>query len=58
MDGIEILGDAVGAGGFADIYRGRLQGELIAVKMLKVYERSDIDKLLKVRPKFGIFDVS
>jgi len=47
LDQIEILGDAVGGGGFADIFKGRLQGQAIAVKVLKVYQKSDIEKLLK-----------
>jgi len=47
LDGIEILGDAVEGGGFADIFKGRLRGQEIAVKMLKVYQKSDIEKLLK-----------
>ena len=51
LDRIEILGDAVGGGGFADIFKGRLQGQAIAVKMLKVYQKSDIEKLLKVTVK-------
>ena len=51
LDGIEILGDAVEGGGFADIFKGRLRGQEIAVKMLKVYQKSDIEKLLKVTLK-------
>jgi hypothetical protein len=58
LKGIEILGDAVGGGGFADIFKGRLWNQMIAVKMLKVYERSDIDKLLKVMLKPVIFYVN
>lgn len=55
LKGIEIIGDAVGGGGFADIFKGRLQGQEIAVKVLKVYQKSDIEKLLKVTLKYGIF---
>jgi hypothetical protein len=55
LKGIEIIGDAVGGGGFADIFKGRLRGEEIAVKMLKVYQKSDIEKLLKVMLKYAIF---
>ena len=51
LEGIEIVGDAVGGGGFADIFKGRLLDQEIAVKVLKVYQKSDIEKLLKVRLK-------
>jgi hypothetical protein len=52
LKGIEIVGDAVGGGGFADIFKGRLQNHEIAVKVLKVYQKSDIEKLLKVRLQY------
>ena len=55
LQGIEIRGDAVGGGGFADIFKGRLRNQQIAVKVLKVYEKSDIEKLLKVMLKYVIF---
>ena len=55
LNGIEIIGDAVGGGGFADIFKGRLRDQEIAVKMLKVYQKSDIEKLLKVTLKYAIF---
>ena len=49
LKGIKILGDTVAGGGFADIFKGQLWDQNIAVKMLKVYETSDIDKFLRVR---------
>ena len=55
LKGIEIIGDAVEGGGFADIFKGRLQDQEIAVKVLKVYQKSDIKKLLKVTLKYAIF---
>jgi hypothetical protein len=51
---IDIIGDAVGGGGFADIFKGQLWGQEIAVKILKVYQKSDIEKLLKVTSKFVV----
>ena len=48
LKGIQIIGDAVGGGGFADIYKGWLWNQEIAVKVLKVYQKSDMEKLLKV----------
>ena len=55
LDRVEIIGDAVGGGGFADIFKGRLLDQEIAVKVLKVYQKSDIEKLLKVMLKYAIF---
>jgi hypothetical protein len=55
LEGIDIIGDAVGGGGFADVFQGRLRYEEIAVKVLRVYQKSDIQKLLKVRLKYVIF---
>ena len=55
LKGVEIIGDAVGGGGFADIFKGRLRDQEIAVKVLKVYQKSDIEKLLKVTLKYAIF---
>jgi hypothetical protein len=54
LKGIKIIGDAVG-GGFADVFKGRLWDQNIAVKVLKVYQKSDIEKLLKVLLKYAIF---
>jgi len=47
LDGIELIGNPVAAGGFADVYKGRLEGQEIATKVLRVYQKSDIEKLLK-----------
>ena len=35
-------------GGFADIWKGELQGRYVAVKVLRVYSTSDIGKITKV----------
>lgn len=48
LKGIELEEDPVAGGGFGEVHKGRLQGKLIAVKVLRVYQRSDIAKLLKV----------
>ena len=39
---------AVARGGYGDVWRGMFQGKPIAVKVLHVYERSNLVKLLKV----------
>jgi hypothetical protein len=52
LKGIEFIGEhAVTAGGFGEVWKGRLQGQIVAVKVLKVYETSDMQKLLKVNIK-------
>jgi len=47
LSGMKIKGDAVAGGGFGDVYKGSFKGYEIAVKVLKVYQKSDIHKLLK-----------
>lgn len=48
LKGIELEEDPVAGGGFGEVHKGRLEGRHIAVKVLRVYQRSDIAKLLKV----------
>jgi predicted unusual protein kinase regulating ubiquinone biosynthesis (AarF/ABC1/UbiB family) len=38
----------VAGGSYGDVYKGLLQGKQIAVKVLRMYQDSDIVKLLKV----------
>ena len=48
LDGINLRGNPVAGGGFGDVWKGDLVGQMIAIKVLKVYDKSDRDKLLKV----------
>jgi hypothetical protein len=48
LRGVEMDQLPVAHGGFGDVYKGRWQEKLIAVKVMKVYQNSDTDKLLKV----------
>jgi hypothetical protein len=47
-----MVGHPVDRGGFGDVYRGLLHGQDIAVKALRVYQTSDLVKLLKVVLEF------
>lgn len=47
LTGIEVHGDPVAGGGFGDVYKGKYQKQEIALKVLKVYQKSDMEKLLK-----------
>jgi len=47
LKGIQVDGDPVEGGGFGDVYKGRFGGQVIALKVLKVYQKSDMQKLLK-----------
>ena len=50
LNGVELVGgDAVAGGGYGDVWKGSLQDELLAVKVVKVYQKSDVVKLLKVQ---------
>jgi len=44
LKGIEIIGDAVGGGGFADVFKGQFRDQQIAVKVMRVYVKSDVEK--------------
>ena len=49
LTGIEFVGDgAVDGGGFGDVWKGRFGDQFLAMKVLKVYVKSDINELLKV----------
>ena len=48
LRGVEMDQLPVAHGGFGDVYKGRWQGKLIGVKVMKMYQNSDTDRLLKV----------
>lgn len=48
LESVQIEGDAVASGSFGEVYRGRLGGQEIAVKILRVFQKSDMEKLLRV----------
>jgi hypothetical protein len=41
-------GDPIARGSFGDVWRGQICGREVAIKVLRVYQRSDAQKLLKV----------
>jgi len=48
--GISLVEDnPVFAGGFADIYKGRLGDRFVCLKMIRVFESSQVDYVVKVR---------
>jgi hypothetical protein len=56
LKGLKLAGRAAVAGGaFGDIWMGDLRGQQISVKILKVYQRSDKNKLLKVSLYFELY---
>jgi len=48
LEGIEIIGDAIGGGGFADIFKGRLLDQYITVKMLKQHSTISFKKKMRL----------
>ena len=40
-------------GGCAEVYKGEHQGRKVAVKVLKVYQTSDLDKIKRVSYRRG-----
>ena len=51
LKGVHMEGHPVAGGGYGDVYKGLLQGKQIAVKVLRIYQDSDLVKLLKVASK-------
>jgi hypothetical protein len=58
-DDVQLIGtDPVAAGTFGDVWKGSIGGrEAIAVKVLRVYEKSDVKKLLKVPSFYASVDL-
>lgn len=49
LDNVKLVGeDPVAAGGFADIYKGNLQDQHVCLKVIRIYQASRVDYLLKV----------
>ena len=48
LKGIQVDDDPVEGGSFGDVYKGRLGNQDIALKVLKVYQMTDMNKLLRV----------
>jgi hypothetical protein len=49
LKGIAVEGDPAAGGGFGDVYKGRLGGQEIAIKVLRVFRQKDMDKLRRVK---------
>ena len=52
---IAIEAHPVARGGYGDVYKGLLHGQEIAVKALRIYQDSDLAKLLKVSFDLRLF---
>jgi hypothetical protein len=57
LKGVEIKGYPVASGGFGDVYKGQLGNHDLAVKVLKVKKRREIERLRKVNFAALIFHV-
>jgi hypothetical protein len=54
LKGVQHLGNPVAAGTFGDVWKGIIRGESVAIKILRIYEKTDVDSHLKVIP-FSFF---
>lgn len=49
LKGLQKVGqDPIAAGQFGEVWKGIIRGQDVAIKVLKVYEKSNIKKILKV----------
>ena len=55
LEDIALPPHPVAAGSFGDVYQAKLAGNDIAVKVIRMYKKSDMDKILKVSPRISIF---
>jgi predicted unusual protein kinase regulating ubiquinone biosynthesis (AarF/ABC1/UbiB family) len=54
LNGVQRLGNPVAAGTFGDVWKGIIRGESVAVKVLRIYQKTDMEKHLKVVPFFSL----
>ncbi|KAF8996206.1 kinase-like domain-containing protein [Cyathus striatus] len=54
LDGVKVEESAVTAGHFGEIWKGQFRGQAVCLKVVKVYQRSHINDLLKAFSKEGI----
>jgi len=48
LEGVTVIGnDPVAGGSFADIYKGSFKNQLVCLKMVKVFESSQVDYIVK-----------
>jgi hypothetical protein len=53
---VKMVGEhAVAAGSFGEVWHGKIQRHDVAVKILNIYQRSDVEKLLKVCDILQVF---
>jgi hypothetical protein len=57
LAGLE-LGEHLAGGSFSDVYKGSHGGQDVAIKMMKVFGKRNIDQVLKVTNKTFFFSRS
>jgi hypothetical protein len=50
---LQKVGHQVAAGGFGDIWKGLVGGQSVCVKVMRIFQESDVEAVLKVR-FFGV----
>ncbi|KAJ7651364.1 hypothetical protein FB45DRAFT_859919 [Roridomyces roridus] len=48
LSDIQTMGHQMAAGGFGDVYKGEVLGEIVSVKVMRVYQEADVQALLNV----------
>lgn len=51
LNDVELAPTPIASGSFGDVYQGRMVDCQVAVKVIKVYKKSDMDQIHKVRPR-------
>ncbi|KAJ6456478.1 kinase-like domain-containing protein [Mycena sanguinolenta] len=51
-DRLQLADAPVAAGSFGDVWKGKIQGETVSVKIMRIYEEADFEALLKASMTF------
>ena len=51
IENVEVVGSRpIDGGGYADIWTGRLGQSLVCLKILRIFEESEVQQVIKVSP--------
>ncbi|KAJ7306663.1 kinase-like domain-containing protein [Mycena albidolilacea] len=49
LSGVEKVGAQVAAGGFSDIWKGLIRGQIVSIKMVRIFQDSDVEAVLRIK---------
>ncbi|KAJ7466906.1 kinase-like domain-containing protein [Mycena latifolia] len=55
LSDLQLHGNQVAAGSFGDVWKGRVHGETVSVKVMRVYQEADVEALVKASRAYHRF---